>query len=148
MAPPSSRNLPLFTDEEVRERRHVLVEGIEQYNEGYFFEAHEIWEDLWMQCPWPTRRFLQGLIQLAAAFVHFVRHEYPGTVRLLGHAHEKLSDFAPRYMDVDVGSLLARTAAVRDEIVALGPEQFEDLSTERIPQIALLDDQPTGAAKV
>lgn len=143
-----ARNLPIFTDEEVEDRRHILLEGVQQYNEGYFFEAHEIWEGLWMQSPWPTRRFLQGLIQVAAAFVHFVRHEYPGTVRLLGHAHEKLADFAPRYMGVDVDRLLSDVAAAAKELHGLGPERFEEMPPERIPEIALLENEANAARKV
>jgi uncharacterized protein len=129
------RNLPIFTEEEVQERFHILLAGVEQYNDGYFFQAHETWEDLWMQSPWPVRRFLQGLIQTAAAFVHLVRHEYPGTTRLLGQALDKLRDFAPSYMDIDVETLVTKTASAREELAALGPKRFEEWPRERIPQI-------------
>jgi predicted metal-dependent hydrolase len=133
--------LPLFTEEEVQERAHVLLAGVQQYNDGYFFEAHETLEDLWMQSPWPVRRFLQGLIQLAAAFVHLVRHEYPGTVRLLGHSLEKLHDFAPRYMGIDVETLLAQATKVREELLALGPQRLDEWRHAGIPQIQLVSDE-------
>lgn len=145
MARQASANLPLFTDEEVEERRHILLDGIQQFNEGYFFEAHEVWEGLWLQCPWPTRRFLQGLIQVAAALVHFVRHEYPGTVRLLEHAQEKLADFTPRYMGIDVAALVAEVEDVRQEVTSLGPERFEELAANRIPRIAFASESGVGA---
>ena len=144
----SPRNLPIYTDEEVQERLHVVLAGVSQYNEGFFFEAHETLEDLWMQSPWPTRRFLQGLIQLAAGFVHFVRHEYPGTVRLLSHAHEKLNDFAPRYLGVDVERLLADIDRARGELLGLGPERFAEFTSDHIPVIALLSDTSIAGAKV
>ena len=131
------RNLPLFTDEEVQERLHVLRAGIEQYNAGYFFQAHETWEDLWLQSPWPVRRFLQGLIQTAAAFVHLVRHEYPGTIRLLASGLEKLSDFAPSYMGIDVAALIQQAAQARSALVELGPSRFDEWDREKIPQIAI-----------
>jgi predicted metal-dependent hydrolase len=136
------RNLPLFTEEEVQERLHVLLAGVAQYNDGYFFEAHETLEELWMQSPWPIRRFLQGLIQLAAAFVHLVRHEYPGTVRLLGHAIEKLHDFAPRYMDIDVETLIAGASSAREALLSLGPERFEEWPRSGIPQIQFVPEKP------
>ena len=25
--------------------------GIELFNRGEYFDAHEVWEDLWMDCP-------------------------------------------------------------------------------------------------
>jgi hypothetical protein len=136
----SPRNLPIFTEQEVQDRLHILLAGVQQYNDGYFFEAHETLEDLWMQSPWPTRRFLQGVIQLAAAFVHLVRHEYPGTVRLLGHALEKLADFAPRYMGVDVERLLLEARHALDELTELGKERIDEWPRERVPQISLSPD--------
>ena len=43
--------------------------GVDLYNQGYYWEAHEAWEDLWRQVETDTRprRFLQGLIQCTAA---------------------------------------------------------------------------------
>ena len=131
------RNLPLLTEAEVEERRPILLAGIEQYNDGYFFEAHETWEELWLQCPWPVRNFLQGIIQTAAAFVHMRRREYAGTVRLLGHALAKLETFPGEYMGIDVARLVTEARAALDELLALGPERFEEW--DNVPEIHLLD---------
>jgi hypothetical protein len=134
------RNLPLLTEAEVEERRPVLLRGIEQYNAGYFFEAHETWEELWLQSPWPVRNFLQGIIQLAAAFVHLMRHEYQGTIRLLGHALEKLEGFPPDYLGIDAARLVAEARRAREELAALGPERFEAWDHSGIPRIHLHAD--------
>ena len=114
------RNLPLLTEEQMEERRPVLLAGVAQYNAGYFFEAHETWEEVWLQSPWPFRRFLQGLIQVAAAFVHLMRHEYPGTIRLLDEALAKLQD-ASVAMGIDRKRLVLEARRARDELAAIGP---------------------------
>ena len=43
--------------------------GIDLFNHGFYWEAHEAWEDLWVACGrrGPTAMFLQALINLAAA---------------------------------------------------------------------------------
>jgi hypothetical protein len=133
------RNQPLLTDEELAQRRPELLAGVEQYNHGYFFEAHETWEDLWYASPWPARLFLQGLIQAAAAFVHLARHQYPGTVRLLGHAIAKLDGFPPDYLGIDAASFAEGLRCARDELSALGRERFEEWDRARIPAIRVLD---------
>jgi predicted metal-dependent hydrolase len=130
-----SRNLPLFSEAELEARLPVVREGIAQYNDGYFFEAHETWEDVWLQCPVPARTFLQGMIQVAAAFVHLMRREYPGTVRLLGHAIEKLEGFPDGYLGVDAARLAAEARRARDELLELGQERFASWDTSRIPKI-------------
>ena len=45
--------------------------GIDLFNHGYYWEAHEVWESLWHACgrAGPTGHFLKGLIKLAAAGV-------------------------------------------------------------------------------
>jgi hypothetical protein len=136
-----SKNLPLFTEEQLEERRPILLAGIGQYNDGYFFEAHETLEEIWLQSPMPARRFLQGLIQLAAAFVHLMRHEYPGTVGLLGQAVEKLRDFPADYLGVDVERLLPEAERALRELTALGPERFEEWDRGHVPVIRLKTDQ-------
>ncbi len=141
------RNLPLLTEEEVEERRPVLLEGIQQYNGGYFFESHETWEELWLQCPWPVRNFLQGIIQMAAAFVHLVRHEYPGTIGLLGAALEKLEGFPADYNGVDVARLVAEARRAHEELAALGPDRFKEWDQGRIPQIRLLEEGEASGAR-
>jgi predicted metal-dependent hydrolase len=132
------QNLPLFTEEELSERLPIILSGIEQFNDGFFFEAHEIWEDVWLQSPMPARRFLQGLIQTAAAFVHLARHEYPGTVRLLGHAIAKLEAAPGTYLGIDAAALAAEARRCREELLALGPDAFEAWDRARIPAIQVV----------
>lgn len=133
-----ARNQPLLTEEEVDERRHILLAGLQQYNGGYFFEAHETWEALWLPSPWPIRNFLQGLIQVAAGFVHLMRREYPGTIGLLGHALEKLEGFPDEYLGIDAARLVAETRRARDELASLGREGLEEWDQSRIPRIHLV----------
>ena len=47
------------------------LRGIDLFNGGYYWEAHEAWEGLWHACgrAGPTADFLKGLIRLAAAGV-------------------------------------------------------------------------------
>jgi hypothetical protein len=51
-------------------RRDYLY-GIDLFNSGYYWEAHETWEGLWHGCgrTGPTADFLKALIKLAAAGV-------------------------------------------------------------------------------
>src|SRR5712691_4589106 len=59
-----------FTAAEWATSRDYLF-GIDLFNHGYYWEAHEAWEVLWHSCgrSGPTADFLKGLIHLAAAGV-------------------------------------------------------------------------------
>ena len=132
-------NQALLTESELRARLGELYDAIDQYNRHWYFESHETLEDLWMVTPWPERQFMQALIQLAAAFVHFVRGEYPGVLKLLDASAEKLGEFKPEQFAVDTAVLLAEVERVRAEIEALGPERFREFDEGNIPRIVVSD---------
>src|SRR5687767_11375580 len=79
----------------------LLQLGIDLYNAGQYFEAHEAWEAVWLDAPQEERFFYQGLIQITAAFVHLTRNEYPGTVKLLAEGTAKLELYLPRHLGVE-----------------------------------------------
>ncbi len=80
--------------------------GLEEFNEEKFFEAHEILEDLWHEYRDADRTFIQGLIQIAAAFYHVQSRNLKGAVSQLTKGNEKLALFVPTYKDVSVAKLL------------------------------------------
>ncbi len=66
---PVQRPAPLEPDR--WESCRPYLRGLDLFNHGYYWEAHEVWEGLWHACgrAGPTAAFLQGLIRLAAAGV-------------------------------------------------------------------------------
>lgn len=73
------------------ERRAALQAGLAAYDQGYFFLAHETLEPAWMGTDDPGERDLhQGLIKLAAAFVHATRRNRLGIEKNLRGARELL----------------------------------------------------------
>ncbi|HEV2289033.1 MAG TPA: DUF309 domain-containing protein [Candidatus Acidoferrales bacterium] len=67
--------------------------GIALFNSGEFFQAHEAWEEIWLVSAEPEKTFLQGLIQLAAAFHHCHRGNFTGMKSLLEAGLAKLETF-------------------------------------------------------
>ena len=59
-------------------KNEAFLEGLRLFNEGQFWHAHEAWEALWLQSSDPRRQFVQGLIQVAAALVHWQRGNLRG----------------------------------------------------------------------
>lgn len=78
-----------------------LREGLERFNRGRFWDAHEAWEEVWLRWPDPDRRFVQGLIQLAAAWHHVTRGNDRGARRLFEAAVAKLRPFPPGFLGID-----------------------------------------------
>jgi len=140
MAREAMKNQALLTEPELRARLGEFYAALDQFNRRWYFESHETLEDLWMVTPLPERDFFQGIIQLAAAFVHYARREYPGIIKLLDISLEKLREFARERFGVDVARLVADVEQARAEIVALGEGRLGEWSEERVPRIVYREE--------
>ncbi|MEE9163882.1 MAG: DUF309 domain-containing protein [Thermoplasmata archaeon] len=95
------------SEEERRARIHrALREGAELYNTGLFFETHEVLEDVWLVEEGEDKPFLQGLIKIAAAFVHFKKGTYQGMWDLLQGGRQMLEPYRPEHRGVELANFL------------------------------------------
>ncbi len=85
--------------------RGELAEGLRCYRAEEFFAAHENWELVWLKLQEPEKSFLQGLIQVAAAFHHFQRGNLEGTSSLLQAALSRLAPHSPSFAGISVAPL-------------------------------------------
>jgi len=75
------------------ERAAAFEAGLAAYDRGDYFEAHELLEPAWMGTDdLAERALLQGLIKLAAAYVHSVRGNPAGISRNLEGARSRLEE--------------------------------------------------------
>ncbi len=95
-----------------------LDRGIAHFNAGEFFEAHEVWEALWLRATVERKPFLQGIIQIAAAFHHLKRGNLPGARSLLGAGLAKISKYGDTYRGIDVAGLAEQGRAWLDALAA------------------------------
>jgi len=83
-----------------------LRDGIRLFNDRQFFECHEILESYYQDSEAATKPFLEGLIQLAAAFRMFVDFgEVKGPVRAIYQALIRLENYQPAFLQVRVKDL-------------------------------------------
>jgi uncharacterized protein len=104
--------------------------GVALFNARKYFEAHEVWEELWLVEPEPEKTFLQGLIQVAAACLHDSRGNISGTQSLLAAGLAKLK----RFPDDHRGISLAQLRAEAEELgAASGPGN--EPGAQKVPRI-------------
>ena len=95
-----------------------LITGIAQFNDHDFWHAHESWEELWLAAEGDRKQFLQGLIQLAAAYHHVKRGTSPrGAVRLFDAALRRLQPFPEGYERVNRTDACATARIHREQVV-------------------------------
>ena len=115
-----------------------LIQGIEEFNQGRFYECHETLEDLWMAEPRDIRQLYQGILQIGVAFHHLRAGRYQPVVTLLQRGSEYLRPFAPSCMRVDVEHLLEVIAPFASALVISGKGELPD----SLRQNRRVDDLP------
>ncbi len=72
------------------EKEELFRKGASFFNAEEFYEAHEAWEEIWLQEEGRPRLFYQGLIQIAAGFHHMKRGKLKSALTCLLKGMEKL----------------------------------------------------------
>ena len=109
------------------------LEFVDLWNRREFYDAHEALEDLWLDDDGPDRRFHQGLIHLAAAYLHLWRGNVPGARARLasGAAHLHPYGDIHRGLDLAVFHRVARTWLVNET-----PPPYDD---HAVPHLVLCE---------
>lgn len=83
-----------YVEEDLPDDPLALLDlGIEHFNAGRFFQAHECWEAAWHPSPEPERDFWQGLTQVAVGFTHLQRGNPRGATTLLRRGAARLGRY-------------------------------------------------------
>ena len=84
--------------------------GVELFNAGRFFAAHEALEDAWREAAGEERLFLQGLVQAAVGLHHASVGNRAGACSVLARARRNLSGYPARYAGIDLEGLRRQLA--------------------------------------
>ena len=108
----------------------AISHGIELFNSRKFFDAHEAWEAVWLKAREPDKKFLQGLIQISAAFHHHSRGNRAGMESLLRAGLIKIEHAPANHRGMDFHAI---RAAAREWLAAI--EAGGELEPRKLPQI-------------
>lgn len=112
--------------------------GVRHFNDEEFFEAHEAWEDYWLELGGPERRFYQGLIQAAVSCHHYRRGNRKGMETLFEGATAKLTPYLPVCEGLDLARFLNDFAEWHGRVAA-PPSDGIPAETAPFPKMHLLD---------
>jgi len=90
-------------------------------------------EALWRQTKGPERDFYQGLIQLAAALVHFQKGNLAGAKELFERSERRLGTYPTRYLGVSIPNVLEQFHEFL-EIWAHSPGELS-LAKKHLPRV-------------
>ncbi len=105
---PVQASLDLRVTDDNWQQHEAYLYGFVLYRAGYFWEAHEVWEPVWMRCPPNSleRLLLQAIIQIANAGLKDALGSTKAASRLKGIAVGQLEELLARLSGSDDGQPL------------------------------------------
>ena len=100
---------PLASYDEVIERHmekdKALKRAVELFNDEKYWEAHEGLEYIWKNANGIEKEILNGIILVAAAFVHEEKDEQDVCISILQRARKKFDRASGNYYGIDINGI-------------------------------------------
>ena len=90
-------------------------EGIIAFNERRFYDAHEHWEEIWVNYKLKDAKFIQGLIQIAVSYFHLFNGNLKGARSMMRKSIGKFESFDIA-RGIDVLDLVGKIEKVRKHL--------------------------------
>jgi predicted metal-dependent hydrolase len=111
--------------------------AVSEFNQREFFQCHETLEALWHRYDAYDRECIQGIIQIAVGYYHFLRGNNIGALKLLTRGTGRVLKFTPECFGIDTRAL---SEAVSNDIERLRCPQDGEQITLSIPLIRFVSN--------
>jgi predicted metal-dependent hydrolase len=109
-----------------------LQKGIDLFNAGHYWEAHEAWEGDWMpDRKGPDSGFYKGLIQVAAGCLHYTRRNRRGAINKWKSGADYLRPYLPAHRGVKLAPIVD---TVDGFLISIQGPGWPELEMPRIDQ--------------
>lgn len=93
------------------------LQGIEYFNAGRYFDAHEVWEEIWLRSSGDSKLFYQMLIQAAVGLHHYERGNTRGARGMYANVVDKLDRLPSFLMSLDLSDFSRQFKAFFAELI-------------------------------
>ena len=87
-------------------KQSLFLQGVDLFNKKDFYDAHEYWEELWLEYHLDDKKFIQALIQLTVAYYHLSTGNTKGALSLFNKSLDKMKLFSPSNRGIDVKQII------------------------------------------
>lgn len=110
--------------------------GIECFDAGVYFGAHEAWETAWRmarKAEDPDEEFFKGLSQLGAGYTHVQRGNPRGAHTLMDRGVGRIRAYGARHRGIDVETFASASEANMARLEGLGrSDAMPEIETPRV----------------
>jgi uncharacterized protein len=117
----------------------AAVRGLELFNAGEYWLAHEALEEAWLAESDPVRNLYKGILQAGVTYLHIQRGNYRGALKVYRRAMRWLEQYPASCKSIDVAKLRADLGVAVDEVKRLGPKNIDRFPENKYQPVAYSD---------
>jgi len=101
----------------------LALRGLEAFNQGRYFEAHELLEEAWNEDESAACELYRAVLQVAVAYLQIERGNYNGAMKMFLRLRQWLGPLPDECRGVDVARLREDARQAHEALTALGKER-------------------------
>ena len=113
----------------------LALEGLELFNRGQYFAAHEALEEAWNQDETPGRELYRGILQIGVAYLQIERGNFNGAIKIFLRARQWLDPLPDVCRGVDIARFRRDAAQVYASLQSLGPERIDEFDRKLLKSV-------------
>ena len=102
----------------------AAIKGMELFNAGEYWLAHEKLEKAWKEETGAVRELYRGILQTAVVYLHVTRANYNGAIKVYGRVQKWITPWPDVCRGIGIGQLRQDLDAVIAEVKRLGPDRL------------------------
>ena len=116
----------------------LAIKGIELFNAGEYYDAHEELEHAWNADKSAARDFYRAILQIAVAYLQIERANYRGAVKMILRVRQWLTPLPDICRGVNIAQLKADVEAVDNNLKTLGADRIAEFDRTQFNQIIVV----------
>ncbi len=109
--------------------------GLDKFNRGEYFEAHDLLEIAWKEDQSPGRELYRAILQVSVAYYQILRGNYNGAAKMFLRMRKWLDPLPDICRGINIRKLRREARAVHQELQRLGAERILEFDTSMLRRI-------------
>ena len=111
------------------------LRGLEYFNMGDYFEAHEYLEIAWRDERREIRDLYRAVLQVGVGYYHLIRGNYSGALKMFGRSRKFLDLLPAVCQGINLVQLRQDMDRVEAEMKLLGPERIGSFNRSLLKKV-------------
>ena len=122
----------------------IVLRGINLFNQGEYFEAHELLEEAWKEDITPGRELYRAILQIGIAYLQIERGNYKGAIKMFLRVRQWIDPFPDVCRGIDIKRLKNDYQKVYDSLIAIGPDKMDLLDKKLFKPVRFVHEESNG----